>query len=79
MEPRDLVPALSGMAANLAPGGLVVFDVNTLSTYRGAFAAHAVQESDGVVFCWRGQAPRDCPPGATVSALLDVFREDVGE
>jgi SAM-dependent methyltransferase len=78
VDPAELVPALCGMAANLAPGGLVAFDVNTLSTYRGAFAAHAVRESDGVIFCWRGQAPRDCLPGTSVTAQLDVFREHDG-
>ena len=76
VDPGDLVPALSGMAANLAPGGLLVFDVTTISSYRGAFAAHGVRESEGVVFCWRGQAADDCSPGAPVSAQLDVFREE---
>ena len=50
------------------PAGLLVFDVNTLSTYRGAFAAHGVRESDGVVFCWRGQAPARLLPRAPRSA-----------
>jgi SAM-dependent methyltransferase len=75
VDPADLVPALSGMAANLAPGGLVVFDVNTLSTYRSAFATHGIRESDGVLFCWRGQAREDCPPGSPATAQLDIFRE----
>ena len=73
VDPGDLVPALSGMAANLAPGGLVVFDVNTLSTYRGVFSGQGVRESDDVVFCWRGRAGEDWEPGAALSAQLDVF------
>ena len=76
VEPADLVPALRGMGANLAPAGLLIFDVNTLSTYRELFGAHAVRESDGVMFCWRGQAEEACRPGAPVSARLDMFRED---
>ena len=79
VDPEDLVPALGGMAANLAPGGLLVFDVTSLSAYRGLFTAHAVRESDGVVFCWRGQADGPPAPGASVHAQLDVFREDAGE
>ena len=75
VDPDDLGAALGSMAANLAPGGLVVFDVNTLSTYRGVFAGHGVRESDGVVFCWRGRAGEACEPGAAVQAQLDVFRE----
>ena len=75
VDPGDLVPALSGMAANLAPGGLVVFDVNTLSTYRGVFSGQGVRDSDDVVFCWRGRAGEDWEPGAALSAQLDVFTE----
>jgi SAM-dependent methyltransferase len=76
VDPADLVSALRGMAANLAPGGLLAFDVTTLSAYRGLFTAQAVRETDGVVFCWRGQADQSCSAGSPVNAQLDVFREE---
>src|ERR1044072_8307638 len=41
-DPGDVHAALAGMRRNLAPGGLVLFDVNTLATYRGFFASCAV-------------------------------------
>ncbi|HWB68410.1 MAG TPA: class I SAM-dependent methyltransferase, partial [Solirubrobacterales bacterium] len=44
---EELELALSGMAANLAPNGLLMFDVNTLLTYRTFFASEEVVESNG--------------------------------
>jgi SAM-dependent methyltransferase len=57
----------------LAPGGLYVFDVNTLRTYRDAFAAHVISERDGTVFCWRGRSGAHARAGARHEAVLDVF------
>src|SRR3954470_5263461 len=34
VEPADVAGAFTGMRGNLAPGGLLVFDVNTLAAYR---------------------------------------------
>ena len=36
-EPGDLTSALRGLARNLRPGGVLVFDANTLATYRSFF------------------------------------------
>ena len=38
LDPGDLVRALTGMRANLAPRGLLVFDLNAIGSYRGFFA-----------------------------------------
>ena len=38
LSAEELEQALSGMRANLAPGGLLMFDVNTLQAYRTFFA-----------------------------------------
>ena len=38
LSPEELERALSGMRANLAPDGLLLFDVNTLQAYRTFFA-----------------------------------------
>lgn len=70
---EDAEAALGAMAANLAPGGLLAFDVNTLGTYRRLFGRDAVSEADGRVFCWRGEPSADAQPGGRFAAAIDVF------
>ena len=77
LDPADLGRAFAEAARVLAPGGLYVFDVNTLRTYREAFGRHAISERDGTVFCWRGGAA-DARPGSRHEAVLDVFGEGEG-
>jgi SAM-dependent methyltransferase len=69
----DLEAAFEGIAANLAPGGLLLFDLNTLGTYRRVFRSDSVAESDGTVFCWRGLSAGEPLPGGTFEAAIDVF------
>ncbi len=49
---EELEATLHGMRANLASGGAIVFDVNTLQTYRGFFSDDQVVERDGRRFVW---------------------------
>ena len=74
--PRELRSALAGFARNLRPGGLAIFDANTLATYRTSFARDAALDRGGAFFCWRGEAAPDVGPGALVSAWIEVFVED---
>jgi hypothetical protein len=60
------------MARNLAPGGLLVFDVNTLATYRTTFACSEVFDIDDHRFAWRGLAGRDFAAGDTAQLEVDV-------
>jgi len=70
----DLVAAFRSIAANLAPDGLTVFDLNSLLTYRTTFAHDDVSESDdGRVFAWRGESSGDAEPGCEARAWIDVF------
>jgi SAM-dependent methyltransferase len=69
-EVRD---ALASMARNLAPGGLIVFDVNTIATYRTAFAGCDVFDSGDHVFAWRGLTDSDAEPGSIAELQVDVF------
>lgn len=72
--PDDLVAFLDGARRVLRPGGLLVFDVNTLVTYRSAFTATAVLERDGRLFEWTGLSDPDrIEPGGEHVAILDVF------
>ena len=77
-EPEDLTAALSGLAQNLRPGGLLVFDANTLATYRDFFSATVVVEEEGLVMVWRGLADDQFGPGGLARAALDIFSESRG-
>ncbi|MGH2712445.1 MAG: class I SAM-dependent methyltransferase [Thermoleophilaceae bacterium] len=72
-EPRDLEAALASMGSVLRPGGLLVFDTNTLFTYRTTFASDAVSERGERLFCWRGESDPEAEPGAAHSATVEVF------
>jgi SAM-dependent methyltransferase len=74
-EPDELGAALSGLARNLRPGGLLLFDANTLATYRTFFRETVVVEEPGLVMVWRGLAGEDFPAGGLACATLDAFSE----
>jgi SAM-dependent methyltransferase len=51
----DLALALAGMRANLAPDGLLVFDVNSRSTYSSVFDGEREVRSGEGRWTWSGQ------------------------
>ncbi len=69
---RELGEALSGMRANLAPSGLLMFDVNTLQAYRTFFAEEQRVERGGRQLIWRGQGSTDAAPGSISEARFEV-------
>jgi SAM-dependent methyltransferase len=71
----ELDVALSSLAANLAPGGVLVFDLNTLSTYRTTFARDMTQEGDDVFLAWRGGCSEAEEPGCLATLTVEAFRE----
>lgn len=71
LSEEELLKALSGMRANLAPTGLLLFDVNTLVAYRSFFAETAVVERAGRRLVWRGQTASDAEPGSICEAILE--------
>jgi SAM-dependent methyltransferase len=71
--------ALAGMRANLAPGGVLVFDVNALRTYRGAFTGDWVVDTDGCVVAWRGRTDPDLATGGGAELVVDAFVRGAGE
>jgi SAM-dependent methyltransferase len=77
-DPDDLAAALAGLAANLRPGGLLLFDANTLATYRGFFAETTALEEEGLMMVWHGLADPAFGPGDLAHAVLDVFWESGG-
>lgn len=72
LSAEELGSALSGMRANLAPGGLLMFDVNTLRTYRTFFAEEQVVERDGLRLVWRGQGSPNAAPRSISEARFEV-------
>jgi SAM-dependent methyltransferase len=69
---EELVSALEGMRANLAPEGLLLFGVNTLASYNGFFSKTEVVERDGLRLTWRGRASGDVAPGSVCEASFEV-------
>jgi len=74
----DVVSALRSMGLLLAPGGVLVFDVNTLATYRTVFAQAFEHEAGDLRFRWSGQAPRELPEGGLAIAEVAVEHAATG-
>lgn len=64
--------ALRGMRRNLAIGGLLVFDLNTLLTYRTVYAKGRVIKTNGPNLIWTGFATTNEPPGCECEALFEI-------
>jgi SAM-dependent methyltransferase len=75
LSAEDLEATFAGVARVLAPGGVFAFDVNSLLTYRTAFAETAVKEADGIRFIWRGEAGPSLAPRAAASASVDILTQ----
>jgi SAM-dependent methyltransferase len=69
---EDLASALRGMGANLAPEGLLLFDVSGLVQFRRFFTATEVVERGGRRMIWRGQTPADVTAGSICEAHFEV-------
>jgi SAM-dependent methyltransferase len=74
LSDADVTSAFESMARNLAPGGRLAFDMNSLATYRTTFAERAEHETRGKRFRWTGSASPDVEPGCTAEAVIEVQR-----
>jgi SAM-dependent methyltransferase len=74
-EPEELGAALVGMRANMRPDGLLVFDVNTLATYRAVFCAGASWGDGEWTYASVGE-PRAVRPGGLFATTLQAWRGD---
>src|SRR5262249_48344944 len=68
----ELEAALVGMRANLGESGLLLFDVNTLLSYRTFFAKSWVVEDGALRLTWTGRASSDQPPASFCEALVEA-------
>ncbi|HZO07506.1 MAG TPA: class I SAM-dependent methyltransferase [Solirubrobacterales bacterium] len=81
LDEQELDLALDGMRRNLSPDGLLMFDANTILTYRGFFAEQIEFERDGWRMIWRGRSSAEIEPGAVSEAEFEAvpLEEGVGE
>lgn len=57
MDANELTAALCAIRRNLAPGGIVLFDLNTLAQYRGFWSRRLVVDgAEGRRYVWDGLA-----------------------
>jgi SAM-dependent methyltransferase len=66
----ELAAALAGAARNLAPGGVLVFDTNTLLTFRDTFATAHERPQGDLLFTWTGHGSADLAAGAVAHAEI---------
>jgi SAM-dependent methyltransferase len=75
LDEDELTQGFQGFARNLAPAGVLLFDLNTLLAYRTTFARDSVAVRDDLTFVLRGDSTADAPPGCLATAHVDVFAE----
>jgi SAM-dependent methyltransferase len=63
---------LRGMAANLAPDGVLIFDSNSLLVYRGFFGEHVEVEANGRRLIWDGKTEGRIEAGEIAEATFEV-------
>ena len=71
LDAEELCSALVGMKANLADDGVVLFDLNTLSTFRASYIGRYAREQDGREMSWTGME-EEIEPGAIGEARFEV-------
>jgi SAM-dependent methyltransferase len=71
----DLDAAFASLALNLADDGVLVFDLNTLSTYRTTFAGEMTLDGPDVFLAWRGRCAEDEEPGCVAELVIEAFGE----
>ena len=76
-DSSELESFLCGAARNLAPGGLVLFDANTLQTYRTFFAEETTETSAGLELTACGRTSPDAEPGVAAEIVFEA-REHSG-
>src|SRR3954452_11926761 len=80
LSDEELALVFEGVARNLRPGGLFVFDLNTLLTYRQFFTRDVATEVGDAFFCWRGEErTEDFMPGSGASSVIEVFHSEGAE
>jgi hypothetical protein len=75
VDDGDLDGLFGSLAANLGPGGVLVFDLNTISTYRTTWARDLTLEAADVFLAWRGRSSESAEPGCVAELIIEAFSE----
>lgn len=76
LSASELEAGLEGIERNLAAGGVGLFDLNTLESYRTFFAEEFVVEQNGRRFIWSGRVdPTEASPGMIAEARFEAVGE----
>lgn len=67
----ELVATLRGFGRNLAPGGVIAFDVDSLATLRRLYSSLLVVPGDDSVLVFEGRSAADLPSGGAAEAWID--------
>jgi SAM-dependent methyltransferase len=70
----DLDAALVSLAGALRPGGVLVFDLNTLASHRDAYGSAFTAEDADVFLCWHGLGLDADRPGEPGTAAVEIFQ-----
>lgn len=70
LTPSELEGAFAGLARNLASGGRVLFDTNTLLTYQTFYSQTEVRDRGNCRLIWRGHG--GARPGSQIAATFEA-------
>jgi SAM-dependent methyltransferase len=73
LSQHDLEATFGCVARALSPTGIFAFDLNSVYTYRTAFAQAMVKEGDDVFMAWRGETSPQFRPGGIGAATVEIF------
>ncbi len=72
----DLADAFAGFRRNLAPGGVVVFDLDTLASFRALYSSLIVVPGESRIVVFDGQESAELEEGAAAAAHIDCLEPD---
>jgi SAM-dependent methyltransferase len=73
LDVEELKATFDGMRRNVAADGIVLFDINTLVTYRTFFSNEVVVDGEAGRLVWQGQlSPADVTAGTFAEARFDA-------
>jgi SAM-dependent methyltransferase len=75
LEATEVERTFASVAANLRPGGLFLFDLNTVRAFRTIFAQDDCYEQEDWLFVWRGHGDASTAPGACSGFTIEAFSE----
>jgi hypothetical protein len=76
LEPDELEAFFAGVARNLAPGGVLAFDVNSLAMYRTGFGHDWLVDADSTFIAWTAREAAAMCSGGEMAATVHVFSRD---